>query len=256
MDFSMFVFALVLLFTPSDFAERLASELDRSVLRRRLQPLARRSSTPLRVLGTVIVLAFAIGRGGLLGGELWAVATWGIFLIVGSAVVAMGLATLASYRRRPAPSSALIGWRNRVAAPQLALVVLLLLNAASPYLGGKTTSSFTMFSNLRTEDGVSNHLFLPRAPVSSPQDDLVRIHDSTNDVLQGHAERQELIAYHELRRALRADPSASVRFTRSGQVHSLESADLDPELVSLPLLQRKLLHFRPLNAHGPPICQA
>ncbi len=40
------------------------------------------------------------------------------------------------------------------------LPIFLILNGASPYLGLKTGTSFSMFSNLRTINGLSNHLFV------------------------------------------------------------------------------------------------
>merc|ERR1712113_392661 len=40
-------------------------------------------------------------------------------------------------------------------------VICAVLNGASPYLGLKTQYTWSLFSNLRVEDGVSNHLFIP-----------------------------------------------------------------------------------------------
>lgn len=42
-----------------------------------------------------------------------------------------------------------------------ATVALALLNSVSPYLGIKTQATWTMFSNLRVEGGVSNHFLIP-----------------------------------------------------------------------------------------------
>jgi hypothetical protein len=54
--------------------------------------------------------------------------------------------------------------------------VLVALNALTPYVGLKTQNAFTMYSNLQTEQGVWNHLFLPEAMrVFELQDDLVEI---------------------------------------------------------------------------------
>ena len=59
----------------------------------------------------------------------------------------------------PGPS-AKFGAGNAVFAIALAVLVV---NAASPYLGLKTRYSFTMFSNLQTEPGRWNHLIVPEA---------------------------------------------------------------------------------------------
>ena len=52
----------------------------------------------------------------------------------------------------------------RVRSPILWVgIVVLVLNAATPYLGVKTRAAFTMFSNLRTEPGHWNHLVVPES---------------------------------------------------------------------------------------------
>lgn len=47
-------------------------------------------------------------------------------------------------------------------------ILVLVANSLSPYVGLKTDSSLTMFSNLHTEDGQWNHLFIPSAIRISP----------------------------------------------------------------------------------------
>lgn len=66
-------------------------------------------------------------------------------------------------------------WRGSALAwliPAIALV-----NGATPYLGLKTVSNYSMFSNLRTEGGQTNHLLMPAGAffVSHDQDDLARV---------------------------------------------------------------------------------
>jgi hypothetical protein len=121
---------------------------------------------------------------------------------------------------------------------------LAVLNAASPYLGGKTTGSFTMFSNLQTEDHTSNHFFLPRLSLASGQDDLVRVIDSSNDRLRRSGERGFLIVWHELRRALSDDPAASIRYERGGEVFDYEHARENHDLVTLDPIGSRLLSYR------------
>ena len=255
MDFSLFVFALIALFAPPDVGDRLALQVEASPIAQRL----RRTSPVLRALGgagtAAFVLIFAIGRGPVVGGATWALVSWGVFVLVGAFVVTMGLAVLWSYRGTPAPQTPAGSHASAVPIHLVGLLALLVLNAASPYLGGKTTSSFTMFSNLRTEGMESNHVLIPRLPIETMQDDLVRISTSSNPVLQRHAEDGNLLAYHEVRRTLRTDPTASVDLERAGEQLSYEDASEDPELTSLSFASRKLFHFRPVNETGPPICQ-
>ena len=66
-----------------------------------------------------------------------------------------------------------------VAAPAVPWVLLVALNGVSPYVGLKTHHNFAMFSNLRTEAGLSNHLIVPaNVPKFGYQDDEVRIIES------------------------------------------------------------------------------
>jgi hypothetical protein len=69
----------------------------------------------------------------------------------------------------------------RYSAPNVLLVALALLNGLCPYLGIKTRSGFSMYSNLRVEPGYSNHLFMPAS--GDPfgyLSDSVRIFSSTD----------------------------------------------------------------------------
>jgi hypothetical protein len=59
---------------------------------------------------------------------------------------------------------------------------LLFFNGLSPYIGLKTHHAYAMFSNLRTENQVTNHLFMPVAMrVADYQDDLVFVLESNFD---------------------------------------------------------------------------
>jgi hypothetical protein len=255
MDFTAYVLALLLLFAPADFADRLAGEAVATArrwpgfagLRRRLGALA-------GYVAAACVLVLGVAREDV-GAELWMSVTWAVFLMYGVGALAVGLAILASYRIVPAVDL-VPGERVKLPATQLLLVGLIVLNAASPYVGGKTTSSFTMFSNLATEGGVSNHLFLPRLGVRTSQDDLALVLSSSEPFLQSVADEGQLLAFHELRRRLSADPDASIEYLRGGVQVSRDRAGDDPDLVGLSWLPRKVLHFRAVPLDGSPTCQA
>ncbi len=68
-------------------------------------------------------------------------------------------------------------WGARPPSWSVALPVLLVAWALCPYLGLRTTGTFTMFSNLMTEGATSNHLLLRSNPLKiwSYQEDTVRI---------------------------------------------------------------------------------
>ena len=77
---------------------------------------------------------------------------------------------------------------------------LTLLNGCNPYLGLKTTTAFTMFSNLRTEGDLNNHFFLTRVPGFSYQDQLVSVIESNDPLLQPYIESGDWLTLFELRR--------------------------------------------------------
>ena len=256
MDYSMLVFALLWMFMPVDAGLRVRGVLRTSPLLTHLRNRRSSAEWPKAALVAVAsaVGALAVTRSELIGEAGWTAITTTLYVGGGVLVVAIGLSLLGSYRqnaRRPSRLELLPPLRSVGAI----LLALLVLNASSPYLGGKTTSSFTMFSNLRTEGGESNHLFLPRLNFPTKQDDLVEIHTTSNAFLRQVAAAGHRVAYHEVRRAVRDDPSASVEFTRSGERFTLEDASVDPDLVALGFFQRKLFHYRTVNVEGPPVCQ-
>lgn len=53
--------------------------------------------------------------------------------------------------------------------------IIAILIAVQPYLGLGNVPSFTMFSNLKTENGVSNHFLIPRGFLGTFQDDFVEV---------------------------------------------------------------------------------
>lgn len=130
---------------------------------------------------------------------------------------------------------------------QLILLVLILLNSLGPYLGYKTYATMTMYSNLSVSDGKTNHLFIPRIPLSGMADDVVTIVSTSNQKLAGYAVRDLKVTWHELRRNLSEDPTASITYIRNGETVSLVNASEDPELVTTNPILHKLLGFRPIG---------
>jgi len=66
-------------------------------------------------------------------------------------------------------------WTGAVLAWLIPLLAL--VNGATPYLGLKTVANYSMFSNLRTEGGQTNHFLIPAGQlfVADYQNDLVRL---------------------------------------------------------------------------------
>jgi hypothetical protein len=153
------------------------------------------------------------------------------------------------------PSGSTLCW-----APMLA-PALLLLSGATPYLGLGTDRALSMYSNLRTEGGHTNHLLVPAgAQVFSYQRDLVVILQSSLPRLQRDADRKMVLPYQELRAILTDEIAggrvgASVVFVRDGERHESGAAARDSSLgVPVSWVARKFLRFRPVEAAGPRAC--
>lgn len=140
------------------------------------------------------------------------------------------------------------------------LLLLVVLNGMSQYLGLKSATCFTMYSNLRTEGGVNNHMFVPAWKLSSHQEDLVEIVSSSIPELHAFTYGSELLTFFELRRALSATAGDfEIEFKRNGEVHQLyRRGDEAPDSELLrphPPWQAKLLRFRPVSTAECAPCQ-
>lgn len=151
---------------------------------------------------------------------------------------------------------------KRAASPGLlwAAVVLVILNGLSQYLGLKTETCFTMYSNLRTEAGINNHLFMPAFRLAQYQDDLVDIVTTSHPTLQRAVNEQKYITYFELRRVISTSTGDfEVTYRRGGKQHRYAQRGGVPNDAALaaPLnrLLAKVLYFRPVpkSVHCP--CQ-
>jgi hypothetical protein len=160
--------------------------------------------------------------------------------------------------------------------PAVLLIVPLLafLNGAAPYLGLKTVTTYSMFSNLHVEAGTSNHL-VPGVADLQLTDYLRDTVTVTAVELRTDDRREALrqvdwvterppirLPWLELRRAVakwRDDGVTGVRleFSHGGVTRSVDDALTDPELgAPLPWWQRRLLAFRAIDsADGRDVCR-
>jgi hypothetical protein len=133
----------------------------------------------------------------------------------------------------------------------IGFTLLLFANGFGPYLGLRTQTSFSMFSNLHTENGMSNHLIVPSGiQVTNWQYDLVEIIDSNDAKLISTRDNGLLVVYLELRR-IRSGAGSDfwVTFRRKG---SNETFDMKrPETYSvvpaLNVLSKRYFYFRPVE---------
>lgn len=198
------------------------------------------------------------------------VATW--FVAVGPLMLALVRGYLAAQNagvRSPA-------WRLQ---PAVLLLVPLLafINGATPYLGLKTVANYSMFSNLHTEEGSTNHLIpgVTALELAGYQRDTVTVVglelpervelDAVHRVLGGvmylrwqarwiSEEPPVRIPWLELRRTVLLWQSAGVdgiriAYLRAGLPHVVQDAIADPVLAApLPWWQRHLLAFRAVDS--------
>jgi hypothetical protein len=256
-DFATLVFALYMLFVPA----------------RVFANMAPRASVPRLIafgaIGTHLMLATTASLGG--GGigpfgirlNTLLVLTW----YVGMVPMLYLLARTILADRGPWP-----GWRVR---PAVLLIVPLLafVNGMAPYLGLKTVSSYSMFSNLHTEQGTTNHFFpaMSKLQLTDYERDVVTV---TNinlaagddvDVMEPQWTDEKpptTVPLLELRRVVAQWKSEGVArvgldYQRDGVTHTVADAYADPVLgAPVPLWQRSLLAFRAVNSgDGPNICR-
>ncbi len=163
-----------------------------------------------------------------------------------------------------------LGWDNtspaaqrhlpgNLKAPVLVVALVFAVNCMAPYMGFQTGRALAMFSNLRTEAGHTNHLFLPRSmQIGSYQDDLVLVRGSTDPWLNFHQGSRYRHVYADVRRRIWADleEGAQVTFERDGQTIEVDTSDPTAASVlpPLPFPLHKILLFRPIDSPGPATC--
>ena len=150
-----------------------------------------------------------------------------------------------------------------MARPMYLLLVfpaLVFLNGLAPYLSLKTTTAFSMFSNIRTEGTGNNHLFMPRIKFFNYQDDLVEILESNDRQLQQYVNTKDLLSWFELRRitSSRKRENLFVKYKRSKNSENLlfkkKGAPGDAELLKPhPWYLSRFLVFRPIGRLDKPM---
>lgn len=142
--------------------------------------------------------------------------------------------------------------------PQRILIILFFLNGTLPYLGLKTRSSFDMYSNLRVEGGISNHLIVKKPlDLLGYTSTLVKIIDSSdNFLIEEYKNKNLVLTYFEFWRYLSTHPEISVSYEINNKQYVLKTIIEDPTLTTPPnLLLQKLLWYRPVDENIPARCQ-
>ncbi|MGH3565082.1 MAG: hypothetical protein ACRDRH_03430 [Pseudonocardia sp.] len=234
-SFSGFAWSFYLLFLPPAVIARAV------VVARRGLPDRVRTGIAVAVARTPLTLAvFAVawvaGVGAVLlapGSLHWRIHWMSAALICTVWMVGCGW-LLVTLRRHwlgaPGPRASL-RVRNGVMLLGLGLLVV---TAATPYLGLKSRGAFTMFSNVRTEPGHWNHLFIPESVrVFGWQDGEVQFLDTDDPALAAaiddHAGSNRTVAL-EARRLVGDFPDATVRYELDGVGRVAAPVSTDPVL--------------------------
>jgi hypothetical protein len=137
----------------------------------------------------------------------------------------------------------------------LLIPVVVFLNGTSPYLGLKTENSYAMFSNLKTENGDSNHFLIPASlQVFDYQKDVVDVVSSSDPNLQKIANTNLSMVWFEFRNYLNEHRPAEVQYVRNGKQAVYLRDDRSTHPGKNNYVIAKLMKFRSFNKAGAQPC--
>jgi hypothetical protein len=255
-DFSSMIFAAYILFTSQHFSNRVYKLYQALLIRKNTLKENWAHFTLLRlgfaIAGAVVAFAILI----LLTmqfDDFFRHVLWSAFSFT---FIAVFLVAMLKRKKAepvlPQPAFRLPAWSFWV------FPALVVLNGLSPYLGLKTENSFAMFSNLRTEGGISNHFIVPASTqVFNYQKDMVEIVSSTDPKLAQLAADNKLMVHFAFINHVNNKKPERIEYIRNGErfVFEKENAASHAGLLQPnPLWQRKLLNFRTINKYDPQPC--
>lgn len=255
-DFSSMIFALYFLFSDNQFSAKINSIYKRlaSIKGPLKSKLRKFNSTNLIILlaifGIVIIgLAIAFGLAQSRYIEDYVLVPWTFYSLPFIIIFILSIKNW-SYSDLQKPYSL-----SHISFIILPLIVF--LNGMSPYFGLKTEYSFSMFSNLKTERGESNHFIIPASfQIFDYQKDLVEIISSSEIGLDEYAENEQLITFFDLRDRVSVFRPEFVEYIYKGEYYSYNANQ--PDQAGLrerhPMIMRKLMRFRPVNKSGIQSC--
>jgi len=154
-----------------------------------------------------------------------------------------------------------------VKTPILLMLIPVILNGINPWIGLKTQTSFSMYSNLRGE-GEGNHMFLRRVDLFPFQEDMIKLEKSEPDLMdpgnrpkgiQQFANFGTIMPYFELRRMVSEwEGDLTVTYERDGQILTAsrvgDTITGDPKLFeTIPWYLYKTQWFRRHNSLTEPM---
>lgn len=176
------------------------------------------------------------------------------FWTVYSLALAAVLVSVILSRQSSSPEEKIISWP---AGTLIIMPIVVFLNGIMPYIGLKTENSYAMFSNLRTEGGVSNHFLIPvKAQIFDYQKQWVEIESSSDPLLTQLATEHKALVMFEFRNYINDNRPARVEYLLNGSKKTFDAADPASvaEVGKNPYLLRKLMKFRPFYPQGAQEC--
>ena len=175
----------------------------------------------------VLVIAVRLASRAVGSDEAFTYARVSLWLLGLVVIVAVYFRSMLAVVRREGPRAVAVSDPLFTGSPVLWVVTLLVLvNGSLPYLGFKTQTSFTMFSNLWTEDGRTNHWFIsPAIQIGDYQGDLVEIVEADDPELAEVAAAGHRLTRFEFERALSERDDISVVCRCYGQIRRIEKVD-------------------------------
>ncbi|WP_404391245.1 hypothetical protein [Humibacillus xanthopallidus] len=159
-------------------------------------------------------------------------------------------------------AAALLTWRTtrsaqalgRPLAVQVFVLLVVVVWAAMPYIGVRTSGVFTMFSGLRTEGASPNHVFMPSLQVSDWASDLVIIKRSNDPRVQAATGETIGLPVMGIRRLATENPALVVEGTLNGAPVTFGPGAGQIQLQPLTRWEDKLLLYRPVAVGTPRFC--
>jgi hypothetical protein len=253
-DFSCLVYALLVLFLPTDFFTWWSNI---STRRARIARMARlsRSIVVVAAASSIVIQLATRGKSWRRFDRDFQNAQWRVISVVASAIV---VAYFVSARRRRADMTT----DGRLLRPSrakwlLVFPALAVLNGVSVYAGVKTSYSWNMYSNLVTLPGRANSYLVPSGtPFTSQSSDLAHIVSSKDPSLQRYADQDYSLPVVTLRAYTSSHPDTSVTYIRRGVRYDVAHTRSDPVLSkAVPEWSRRLFAYRSVDNESPARCQ-
>ncbi len=127
------------------------------------------------------------------------------------------------------------------------ILALTCLNGLSPYLGIKTRSSFSMYSNLWIDNTGSNHMIFSKSlDIFDFLKNDIEITNSNNYRFSSYGKKNLRLPYFELLKATQQDPFLKINFKYKNNTYDFPKEGLPKDYININYwLTRKLLIFQP-----------